>query len=326
MASTLTVQRSTRLPTHWSLADIQEHVGGVPIERILSFPPPGFATVEDVVQIHAKKERLCELDDGILVQKTAVFRNSITGQKAGDLLKKHANHPSEEIQFKSATITTTPRSSSLPANWNLADIQDHVGGVPLERIRSFPPPGFATVEDVEQIQAEEDRLFELIDGILVEKAMGYYESLLAGWIITAINNYLIQNPIGQALTADGALRILPDQIRIADVCFISWSRFPEGRLPREPVPHLVPDLAIEVLSESNRPGEMERKRQEYFQAGVRLVWYIDPPTRSAMVYASPEDPGTRHAETEPLSGGDVLPGFTLSLAEIFQQADSQAGR
>jgi Uma2 family endonuclease len=71
---------------------------------------------------------------------------------------------------------------------------------------------------------------------------------------------------------------------------------------------------------------MERKRQEYFQAGVRLVWYIEPRGRSAMVYASAEDQGTRHAETEPLSGADVLPGFTLSLAEIFQQADSQAGR
>ena len=136
-----------------------------------------------------------------------------------------------------------------------------------------------------------------------------------GWIITAINNYLIQNPIGQALPADGALRILPNQIRVPDVCFISWSRFPEGRRPREPIPHLVPDLVIEVLSDSNRPGEMERKRQEYFQAGVRLVWYIDPPTRSAMVYASAEEPGTHHAETDPLSGADVLPGFTLSLAD-----------
>ncbi len=223
-------------------------------------------------------------------------------------------------------ITITPRSTSLPTDWNLADIQDHLGGVPLERIRAFPPPGFATVEDVESLSSRKGAICELIDGILVEKAMGWYESLLATWIVTAINNYLTQNPIGKALGEAGTLRILPDQIRAADVCFISWSRFPEGQLPREPIPHLVPDLAIEVLSESNTPGEMEQKRRDYFQAGVRLVWYIDPPTRSAMVYTSAEDQGTRHAETEPLSGGDVLPGFTLSLAEIFRQADSQAGR
>lgn len=326
MATTITGTRTTRLPIHWSLADVQNHVGGVPIERIRSFPPPGFATVEDVVQIHAKKERLCELIDGILVQKTAVFRQPVRVGTAGELAKNSTKHPSEEIQFMSATITTTPRSTRLPTDWNLADVQDHVGGVPLERIRAFPPPGFATVEDVEEIQAKEDRLFELIDGILVEKAMGYFESFLAMLIGLKLTAFVVENQLGIVLGEAGTLRILPDQIRIADVCFISRQRFPEGRLPREPIPHLVPDLVIEVLSESNRPGELERKRQDYFQAGVRLVWYIDPPTRSAIVYASAEDQGTRHAETEPLSGTDVLPGFTLSLAEIFQQADNQAGR
>ena len=223
-----------------------------------------------------------------------------------------------------ATTITTPRSTRLPTHWSLADIQDHVGGVPLERIRAFPPPGFATIEDAERLTSRKEALCELIDGILVEKAMGWYESLIASWIITAINNYLVQNPIGKALGEGGTLQILPDQMRIPDACFISWSRFPAGELPREPIPELVPDLAIEVLSESNTPREMEQKRRDYFQAGVRLVWYIDPPTRSATVYTSAEDPGTRHGETEPLDGGDVLPGFTLSLAEIFRQADSQA--
>ena len=225
-----------------------------------------------------------------------------------------------------ATTISTPRTSKLPADWSLGDIQNHVGGVPLDRIRAFPPPGFATVEDVAILCSRKEAICELIDGILVEKAMGWYESLLASWIITAINIYLKQNPIGKALGEAGTLQILPDQARVPDACFIGWSRFPEGELPKEPVPELVPDLAIEVLSQSNRPGEMDQKRRDYFQAGVRLVWYIDPPTRSAMVYTSTEDPGTQHAEDDPLSGGDVLPGFELSLAEIFHQADSQAGR
>lgn len=225
-----------------------------------------------------------------------------------------------------ATTITTPRTTTLPTSWSLADVQKHLGGIPFERIRNFPPPGLATVEDVEDIQAKEDRLFELIDGILVEKAMGYFESFLAMLIGLKLTAFVVENQLGMVLGEAGGLRILPNQIRIADVCFISWSRFPDGRLPRESIPHLVPDLIIEVLSESNRPGEMERKRQEYFQAGVRLVWYIDPPTRSATIYASAEDSGTPHTESEPLSGTDVLPGFTLLLAEIFRQADSQAGR
>lgn len=224
-----------------------------------------------------------------------------------------------------ATTITTPRTTRLPTHWSLADIQNHVGGVPINRIRSFPPPGLATVEDVELLTSRKEAICELIDGILVEKAMGYFESFLASLIITKLTTFVVENQLGLVLGEAGTLQILPEQVRIPDVCFIGRSRLPDEGLPREPIPHLVPDLAIEVLSDSNTAREMEQKRQDYFQAGVRLVWYIDPPTRSAMVYTSAEDQGTHHAETEPLTGGDVLSGFTLSLAEIFQQADSQAG-
>lgn len=225
-----------------------------------------------------------------------------------------------------ATTISTPRTTRLPTHWSLADIQNHLGGIPIHRIRSFPPPGLATVEDAETLTSRKEAICELIDGILVEKPMGYYESFLAVLIITKLTTFVVENKLGIVLGEAGTLRILPDQVRIPDVCFIGWSRIPEGRLPREPIPELVPDLAIEILSDSNTPGEMDQKRQDFFQAGVRLVWYIDPPTRSATVYCSSEDPGTRHAESEPLIGGDVLPDFSLSLAEIFQQADIQMGQ
>ncbi len=223
-----------------------------------------------------------------------------------------------------ATTISTPRSTNLPTHWSLADIQHHLGGVPLERIRSFPPPGLATLQDVQALETHEDRLCELIDGILLEKTMGWYEAFLAGWIITRINNFLEKTPLGVALGSDGPLEILPGMVRIPDVSFLAWSRFPDGRLPTEtPIPHLAPDLAIEVLSTSNTPREMEQKRDHYFQAGVQLVWYIDPPTRSATVYTSADDPGTLHTEAEPLNGNNVLPGFSFSLADIFQEADNQ---
>ena len=75
-------------------------------------------------------------------------------------------------------------------------------------------------------------------------------------------------------------------MRVPDVCFISWDRFPNRELPAEPIPDLAPDLAIEVLSASNTAGEMQRKLHDYFTAGVRLVWYIDPQTRSAKSYTA----------------------------------------
>jgi Uma2 family endonuclease len=89
------------------------------------------------------------------------------------------------------------------------------------------------------------------------------------------------------------------------------------------VPELVPDLAVEILSEGNTPAEMRRKRREYFKAEVRLVWQIDPRTRTAAVYTDPERHETL-SETRALDGGDVLPGFTLTLRDLFAELDRAA--
>jgi Uma2 family endonuclease len=106
-------------------------------------------------------------------------------------------------------------------------------------------------------------------------------------------------------------------VRLPDVCFISWSKLKLRRFPRAPIAPLVPDLAIEVLSPTNTHAEMERKLREYFAAGVRLVWYIDPELQSATIYNAPDSfHVVRVADT--LDGGDVLPGFSLSLADLFR--------
>ena len=90
----------------------------------------------------------------------------------------------------SPTPTSVTLQAQLPANWSIADLQKHLGDIPLQRIRLFPPPGFATEEDVIQIEARENRLYELEDGILVEKPMGWYESLIAMLIGTKIRDFL----------------------------------------------------------------------------------------------------------------------------------------
>ena len=212
---------------------------------------------------------------------------------------------------------------ALPGDWSLADLQIHLGGVSLERIRLFPPPGYATEEDVESIEAHEGRLFELEDGILVEKTVGWYESLLAVLIGTELSLYLAQHDLGKVLGADGALRILPGIVKIPDVSFISWNRWPKEKLPRGGIPALIPDLVIEVLSKSNAPAEMDTKLDRYFHSGVRLVWYIDPGTQTAKAYSSPSDVATVGVD-DVLDGGDVLPGFQLSLRKLFEEADRQA--
>lgn len=219
-----------------------------------------------------------------------------------------------------AAPTASPRAptvqSVLPSNWTAADLVAHLGGIPLERIRMVPPPGTATEQDVTEADDHADRLCELIDGVLVEKTVGYKDSLVAMEVAYRLRRFLETHDLGIVLGEAGTLRIMPRQVRIPDVCFISWNRFPDRQLPPESIPDLVPDLAIEVLSKWNTEKEMARKLHDYFTAGVRLVWYIDPRTRSAKSYTA-EEQVVEVAESQSLNGGDVLPGFELPLHELF---------
>lgn len=216
-----------------------------------------------------------------------------------------------------ATLPLSSTISSVPASdRTLADLWASLGKIPLERIRVFPPLGTATEDDVLKAEGHTGRVCELIDGVLVEKTMGYFESLLAVEIIYLLKSFLNKHDLGIVLGEAGTLRILPHQVRIPDICFIAWERFPNRQLPREPIPALAPDLAIEVLSEGNTEQEMRRKLHDYFTAGVRLVWYIDPRTRSAKSYTA-EDQCVELIESQSLIGGDVLPGFELPLSTLF---------
>ena len=212
----------------------------------------------------------------------------------------------------------TTASPPVSETETLADLVERLGNIPLSRIRLHPPPGSAGEEDVVRAEGHTGRCCELIDGVLVEKTMGYLESLLAGAILEALRRFVKPRHLGIVLGEAGTLKILPRQVRIPDVCFISWNRFPGRKLPPVPIPPVAPDLAVEVLSPGNTEAEMERKLREYFEAGTKLVWYVDPASRCVTVYTAP---GQREllAEGATLTGGQVLPGFSLSLAELFAE-------
>jgi Uma2 family endonuclease len=199
---------------------------------------------------------------------------------------------------------------------SLRDLLDGLGGVAPDRVRFHPPPGTAKEKHVIEIHDRENRLCELVDGVLVEKVMGAKESLLAIELARSIGNYLEPVELGIVLGADGMLRLMPRLVRIPDVSFISWERIGSDQFPDEPIPDLVPDLAVEVLSEGNTKREMERKLHEYFEAGVRLVWFIDPKSRTVDAYTSPSE-FRRYRNGQTLDGGSVLPGFKLPLRQFF---------
>jgi Uma2 family endonuclease len=209
-----------------------------------------------------------------------------------------------------------------PTYLTLADLLEQMGDIPPERIRLRPFPGTATEQDVLAIGNRENRLYELVDGVLVEKAMGLRESLLACVLIRVLGNFVVPRNLGLVSGEAGTVRLFPGLVRIPDVAFISWDRLPERRVPAAPIPDLVPDLAVEVLSESNTAAEMARKRREYFAAGVRLVWEVDPASRTVTVYTSAEK-STELDESQTLDGGAVLPGFALPLRELFAELDRQ---
>lgn len=202
---------------------------------------------------------------------------------------------------------------------NAADMQHLLGDIPLERIRMSPPPGSATVEDAVRIQETEGRTCELVDGVLVEKAVGYFESRLAATLIYFLERYLETTDLGIVLAPDGMLQLADEGMRAADVSIIRWEKFPDRVLPAEPVPVLVPDLAVEILSIGNTQKEMNRKLDEYFAAGVQDVWVIDPTDETAELFEQRED--SRSIDSQGLlTAPKALPGFSLSLDDLFAKA------
>lgn len=195
-----------------------------------------------------------------------------------------------------------------------ADLHARLGGVPLERIRMTPPPGTATEDDLESFQGP---LCELIDGVLVEKAMGDRESMLGLYIGRLVGTHVDTADLGIVLGADGHLKLSRDQVRAPDVSFIPWSSFPDGEPPEDEAHWSVaPALAVEVLSPSNTRAEIDRKLAELFAAGTKLAWVIDPPTKTAKVYTSAKK-FKELDQSGTLDGGKVLPGFKLALADLF---------
>jgi Uma2 family endonuclease len=208
-----------------------------------------------------------------------------------------------------------------PTFETVADLLESLGDIPPERIRMHPWPGTATEDDVIAIHAREKRLCELVDGTLVEKPMGFDESRLALELGYILVGFLRQHDLGTVAGEAGMMRLLTGLVRIPDVSFVRWEHLPQEY---GPVPPLAPDLAVEILSESNTPKEMERKLVEYFEAGTQLVWYFDLRARTVTVYTAP-DRFTVLDESQTLDGGDVLPGLVIPLRELFERASRRRG-
>jgi Uma2 family endonuclease len=198
---------------------------------------------------------------------------------------------------------------------NLAQVLHELGDITPERI-GFPV-GTATEEDlIAYLDAADKKLYELVDGFLVEKLMGFKESFLAASLYHHLTRYLENNERGLTFGADGPVRLRAGRIRLPDTGFVSWERIPWDEMPDDPILDAVPELAVEVISRGNKPREMQRKLADFFEAGVLLVWFIYPKTQTVEVYTSPTHKKVL-TKDQTLDGGKVLPGFSLPLKKLF---------
>lgn len=208
-----------------------------------------------------------------------------------------------------STRFVPPRRFDNAAEWLAA-----LGGVPLERIIFDPWPGTATEADLLQFIERDKRLCELVDGTLVEKPVGFWEGIIAAALARHLGNFVTPKGLGAVSGADSTMRMKSGRVRLPDVGFTVTDRLPKTL---EPIPSLSPDLAVEVLSETNTKQEIAQKLREYFHSGTRLAWIVDPATRSVAIYQTPADPVQVVDERGTLDGKDVVPGFSLAVADLF---------
>jgi Uma2 family endonuclease len=159
-------------------------------------------------------------------------------------------------------------------------------------------------------------IWELIDGEPIELSPAAGRS---GWIsatiVALLANHVRQTRLGWAFSAETGFILFDDRqtVRSPDAAVVLRNRLAE--LPESFVP-MAPDLAVEVLSPSDRMADALAKVAMYLQAGTPLVWLVNPATRTIVVFRSETDPVTL-GESDTLDGGDVLPGFSVPVAEIF---------
>lgn len=209
-------------------------------------------------------------------------------------------------------MTVAERTATLTAE----DLFRRFGPIPLRRVRLHPYP--ATEADVIELHDRDKRLYELIDGFLVEKDMGFAEGFLAMRIGRLLGNYVEPLGLGVVNGADGMMRLAPGLVRIPDVAFCAWDQFPNREVPLTPIPDLHPDIAIEVLSRGNTDAEMDEKLRDYFRSGAVLVWLVDPADRTVLVFTSRNRASaTRLTVADTLVGDPVLTGFAVPVADLF---------
>ncbi len=188
------------------------------------------------------------------------------------------------------------------------------------------PPGIESppADDGNFYPAGAGDFYEIVNGRVVEPPpMGVYEVWIANVLSVAIDRHFTNTGHRGRAVIELLFRIQnqPNLQRRPDLAFVSYERWPKKRpLPKTAAWQVVPDLAVEVISPSELAVEVFEKLDDYFRAGVRQVWVVYPGHQRVFVHNGPKSVTVLDG-SDTLDGGDILPGFRLGLADLFEDGD-----
>lgn len=183
-------------------------------------------------------------------------------------------------------------------------------------------PTTFTPEDLEML--DDAVRYELLDGELVERNLSAYTGSIAAKLIRRLGDHVEPAYLGVIGGSDFGLQIFPgrpSRVVMPDGCYVSAAKLPNG-LPARGWCRVAPDLVFEVVSPNDNAGKVEAKVRDYLAAGVSLVWVVYPDTRSVTVH-HPDGTAISRAGNAELTGEDVLPGFSVTISDIFPHVEAE---
>jgi Uma2 family endonuclease len=175
-----------------------------------------------------------------------------------------------------------------------------------------------TADDLFRLPDDGLHRYELVQGVLVTMAPpGFGHGGTASEIAFHVRGGVERLGLGGRVVVEAGFRLQrdPDTVRGPDVAYVAAERLPPPERESEYFDG-APDLAVEVVSPNDTAAEVLEKVQEYLAAGTRLVWVVEPRTRTATAYRPDGSARVLH-ERDRLDGEDVLPGFTLAVGDVF---------
>ena len=202
-----------------------------------------------------------------------------------------------------------------------ADVLRRAGNVSPDRVLverlSAPPTRRDLIREFEPTA----RMYELVDGILVEKLLHFGNAARFMQLMGPLANHVFDCNAGMLVGGKTLLRLSPTLVRIPSLCLLLWESQDDPQVLVSSTSEFldaVPDLIVEIVDERHTADELRIKREEYSAAGVKLLWYYDPEARTVTVYPKGRTRGSKVlTDADTLDGGKVLPGFTLPVADMF---------